>query len=609
MVDSTGLVTYTPDAGFTGKDTLIVSVSNSDTPPESASVTINVTVINQPPTLTVPLISTTINTTKTVQIAVNDPDAGQTHTFTINIPAKRGQASVDGTGLVTYIPRTGFTGSDSFHVIVMDNGSPPESIAVTVNVTIVNRAPTASASGITTASNIAGTSQITVNDPDTGQGHTFAVTTLPGNGTVTVTAAGLVTYTPKPGFSGADSLEVTVTDAGTPQQSAVVTIPVTVMPVALSMTANPSPVALNGFVTYQLQVSNVGSTTLTNVSLQDTVPDISGYESTGFITAKGTCPQSACPAGDVITWPAFDLAAGQTTTVSFNVKVDTTDTTLVPDGTLIHNVATVTYAGGSVTQSADVLVRNAAGLSMGMSTNHDPANPGDQVVSTITVGNTAALALPQSAAGVLTATLPAGMTFVSASDSGALVDGKVLWNLGSVAAGGSLRRTYTAAVDGTLVNGTPLLSRTQMLDDKTVLTQAAATTQVQAAWPLMLSMTADTDSVPLMGSVTYTLEVKNVGPNPLTSVSLQDMLPDINGHVSVNSISNSGTCASGCGSGDILTWTFDLAPGDKHDESFKLVVNTLDPAQVPFGTLIHNRVTAMTATGSSTQESDVVVKN
>ena len=399
-VNSTGLVTYTPAAGFTGQDMLIVGVSNSDTPPESASVTINVTVINQPPAPTAPAISTTFNTSKSIQIAVNDPDVGQNHSFTIHISPKRGQVSVDGTGLVTYTPHTGFTGSDSFNVIVTDDGSPPASKGVMIYVTVANRAPAPTAPGITTASNVTGTTQITVNDPDTGQGHTFAVTNQPGGGTATVTAAGLVTYTPKPGFSGADSIEVTVADAGIPQQSAAVTIPVTVMPIALSMTANPNPVALAGFITYQLQVSNVGYTTLTNVSLQDTVPDINGYESTGFITAGGTCPDTSCPAGNVITWPDMTLAAGQTATVSFNIKVDTTDTALVPDGTQIHNSATVTYAGESTTQATDVAVRNAAGLSMGMgmiSPSQDPAKPGDHVIRIITVGNTAGMALPLSA--------------------------------------------------------------------------------------------------------------------------------------------------------------------------------------------------------------------
>ena len=66
------------------------------------------------------------------------------------------------------------------------------------------------------------------NDPDAGQMHTYSMGTLPANGTATVSASGLATYTPAPGFSGPNSFAVTVTDNGTPPLSGTVTIPVTV---------------------------------------------------------------------------------------------------------------------------------------------------------------------------------------------------------------------------------------------------------------------------------------------------------------------------------------------------------------------------------------------
>ena len=77
------------------------------------------------------------------------------------------------------------------------------------------------------------------NDPDAGQIQTFSVSTSPAHGTATVTASGLVTYTPAPGFSGADSFVVTVTDNGTPPLSGTVTIPVNVLPNRPPVLANP----------------------------------------------------------------------------------------------------------------------------------------------------------------------------------------------------------------------------------------------------------------------------------------------------------------------------------------------------------------------------------
>jgi len=77
-----------------------------------------------------------------------------------------------------------------------------------------NRVPAPTAPAITTANITAGTSQVTSNDPNTGDTHTYAVSTQGAKGVATVSIAGLATYTPNAGSIGADSFVVTVTDQG-----------------------------------------------------------------------------------------------------------------------------------------------------------------------------------------------------------------------------------------------------------------------------------------------------------------------------------------------------------------------------------------------------------
>jgi PKD repeat protein len=93
---------------------------------------------------------------------------------------------------------------------------------------VTNRAPEPTAPPIAIATNMAGTSQIAPNDPDAGQTHTFAITTPPAHGMAGVDPTGVVTYTPDQDFQGQDSLEVTVTDDGTPPLSGTVVIDITV---------------------------------------------------------------------------------------------------------------------------------------------------------------------------------------------------------------------------------------------------------------------------------------------------------------------------------------------------------------------------------------------
>jgi VCBS repeat-containing protein len=87
-----------------------------------------------------------------------------------------------------------------------------------------NTPPLLTATTIVTAKDTGGTTQIQVNDPDTGQTHTFALTMAPTHGTATVTATGVVRYTPQTGFVGTDSVVVTVTDRGSPPLSETITI-------------------------------------------------------------------------------------------------------------------------------------------------------------------------------------------------------------------------------------------------------------------------------------------------------------------------------------------------------------------------------------------------
>jgi hypothetical protein len=93
-----------------------------------------------------------------------------------------------------------------------------------------NNAPIPKAPAIVTARSLPGTSQVDANDPDIGQPHTFAITTLPANGTAVINEEGLVVYTPNVGFTGRDSLIITVTDNGNPPLSGTVLIDITVTP-------------------------------------------------------------------------------------------------------------------------------------------------------------------------------------------------------------------------------------------------------------------------------------------------------------------------------------------------------------------------------------------
>ncbi len=96
---------------------------------------------------------------------------------------------------------------------------------------VMNTPPMATAPPLVTPEDQAGSSQISVQDPDGNPSYTFVITMPPAKGTAQVSASGLVTFAPNPNVNGPDTLTVTVTDSGEPPQSIPVPIPITITPV------------------------------------------------------------------------------------------------------------------------------------------------------------------------------------------------------------------------------------------------------------------------------------------------------------------------------------------------------------------------------------------
>ena len=165
---------------------------------------------------------------------VSDPIEQQLFTYFITNPPTNGTATVDASGLVTYVPNPGFTGSDFMNVNVFDgNFGGQVYIPITVS-NDTNNIPQPTASAIHMIENGTATSMVLANDPDVGQTHSFFISTQPTNGVAAIDTQGVVTYTPRVGFLGNDSITVSVFDSNPfPQGIGYVTIPVSVVPALL----------------------------------------------------------------------------------------------------------------------------------------------------------------------------------------------------------------------------------------------------------------------------------------------------------------------------------------------------------------------------------------
>ncbi|MFC4778866.1 tandem-95 repeat protein [Paenibacillus sp. GCM10023252] len=233
VMNADGTYTYTPNANFHGTDSFTVLVSDGNGGEAIASVTVNVTPVNDPPTAQDVSDTTSEDKPSTGQVTAADID-GDLLTYSLQTPPSNGTAVVAADGSYTYTPAPNFNGVDSFVVLVDDGNGGTDTSTVTVTVTPVNDPPVAADAAVTTAEDTAVSGAVTAADVD-GDALVYSLLTSAGNGTALVAADGSYTYTPNTNFFGSDSFSVLVSDGNGGEDIA--TVAVTVTPV------NDPPVA------------------------------------------------------------------------------------------------------------------------------------------------------------------------------------------------------------------------------------------------------------------------------------------------------------------------------------------------------------------------------
>lgn len=279
--------TYIPNNNYSGSDSFTFKVNDGTSDSNTATITITVNAVNNAPVITEGTsitVSMSKNSSPTAfNKILNATDAnGNTLTWSISSPAGNGTASASGTGTaksISYIPTTGYTGSDSFVVQVSD-GSLMDTI--TINVTITNNVPVASNGSFSTNENTPISDILPASDVN-GESLTYTKVSDPSNGSVSF-VSNVFHYTPNNNYSGTDSFTYKVNDGTT--DSSVGTINITVTQI------NNAPVITEG--------------TSTSVTLSK-----NGLPSAFSLTLNATDAN-----GDILTWSISSPASNGIASVS-----------------------------------------------------------------------------------------------------------------------------------------------------------------------------------------------------------------------------------------------------------------------------------------------------
>jgi hypothetical protein len=168
----------------------------------TATATVRITVVAAPPVANPDTVTTRRSVPVTFDVLANDTDpAGETLTLLgVDTPAN-GSVQFTANGRVTYTPRSGFVGRDSFSYRIR-NLAGVEAVG-RIEVTVQADPPIANPDAATTPFATAVTVNVLANDSDP-TGDTLSLLAVEGaaNGTSTFTADGRVTYRPAANFFG-----------------------------------------------------------------------------------------------------------------------------------------------------------------------------------------------------------------------------------------------------------------------------------------------------------------------------------------------------------------------------------------------------------------------
>ncbi|NTW95804.1 MAG: tandem-95 repeat protein [Erysipelotrichaceae bacterium] len=222
---------FEPAHNFFGQVSFTFKVNDGLSDSNVATVTINVTAVNDGPTAIDQTLSTDEDTGLDILLTGTDPESDPLSYIKLSDPAS---GVLTGTGAnLHFQPALDFYGQVTFTFKVNDGNLDSDIATIKINVGTVNDEPTAFGQTLNTPEEVDLDLILAGLDPD-GDPLTYHVLTLPEHGTLVGTGPDL-TYVPNPNYNGPDSFTFKVDDGTVDSNIATIEITVT--------SVNDAPVA------------------------------------------------------------------------------------------------------------------------------------------------------------------------------------------------------------------------------------------------------------------------------------------------------------------------------------------------------------------------------
>ena len=326
---------YTSALNFNGAETFTYTARNQDGVTQTATVTVQVTDVNDPPVAVNDTFNVFSNSTQNVfEVLTNDTkgnDANSSETLTVtavSAGSQGGTIAVGPSGLsVRYTPKPGFTGpTETFTYTLSDGRGGTATGTVSVNVTQENPPPTAVADNFTAVedANQASFNPLT-NDSTSDVGETLKIDSVGASSKdsqVSVSSDGLtVLYKPALNFAGTEVITYVLKDSRGAVSTGQMTFTVSGV--------NDAPNAVDDAVTVQTGVPTTTLSVLTNDVNPDTGETLTITAVTQPPTGKGTIAISSDSKSLIYTSPSTSFEGTFSFTYTLSDGSSLTDTATV----------------------------------------------------------------------------------------------------------------------------------------------------------------------------------------------------------------------------------------------------------------------------------------
>ena len=366
-------LTYVPGPSA-GSDSFTYTVDDgSGAANATTTATVNVTVTAG---LAAPVagdgsINTQQNTPGTIDLA-SLLAGGAFDTLTVTTNGSTGNAAIAGTTL-TYTPNANATGNDTV-IYTATNATGSDTGTISISVGVVNNDVIPGDVAVSAMEDMAATftaaTLIANSSPGTGEANqTLAISNPRGTsngGTVTLSSAGGVNYTPAANFFGTETFTLTITDNGSPADSADLVVTVNVA------SHNDAPVAVNDTTTV-----NTGSTVNINVLSNDSAGPANedqaltvtaASSNSGSVTINNDGSLSFTPTAGLLGNAAINYtiqdSSGDQASAMVNVTVEDVALSTLSGAIFIDNIDNLNEVlGGGAAHRNGVQDANDAGIS------------------------------------------------------------------------------------------------------------------------------------------------------------------------------------------------------------------------------------------------------